>query len=80
MEDLENWHGKALGANADAAIKACTEKMANTGPHGVTPQKPEKEVAAVNIRNIKLSEPPSYKLGQSVRNKYSNYHWLIVGW
>ncbi|XP_033102223.1 transketolase-like [Anneissia japonica] len=63
VEDLENWHGKALGAKADAAIKAISALIQSDKPHGLGPAQPVDDAPAVNITNIKLSEPPSYTVG-----------------
>lgn len=66
MEDLENWHGKALGAQADAAVKACEERIVNKGPHGITPKPITDDAPKFDIPTVKLSEPPNYKLGDKV--------------
>ncbi|KAH8020978.1 hypothetical protein HPB51_011034 [Rhipicephalus microplus] len=67
IEDSENWHGKPLGDKAPAAIEALEKQMVSKGPWKLAPQRPEKEDAPpVNISNIRLSEPPNYKMGEKV--------------
>ena len=66
IEDEENWHGKPLGAQSEAAIKAITDAISNKGPHGLTPKIPSNLAKPVNISNIKLSEPPTYDKGAQV--------------
>lgn len=65
IEDLENWHGKPLGDKADQVIQHLQSIVKNNGPLQIHPQKPLKDDApVVDITNIKLSSPPSYKLGE----------------
>ncbi|KAJ8301361.1 hypothetical protein KUTeg_020348 [Tegillarca granosa] len=66
IEDLENLHGKPLGGQSDAALKAINDKVVNKGPHGLKPQRPSIQVPPNDISNIKLSEPPSYQIGQQL--------------
>nr|XP_037281373.1 transketolase-like isoform X2 [Rhipicephalus microplus] len=70
IEDSENWHGKPLGDKAPAAIEALEKQMVSKGPWKLAPQRPEKEDAPpVNISNIRLSEPPNYKMGEKVATR-----------
>lgn len=70
IEDLVNWHGKALGDKADEVIKHLTSLIKNHGPLGLHPQKPLLEDApVVDITNIKLDTPPSYKAGEKVATR-----------
>lgn len=70
IEDLENWHGKPLGNKANETILHLTGLLKNPGPLGLHPQKPLVEDApVVDISNIKLSSPPSYKLGEQVATR-----------
>ena len=61
-----NWHGKPLAAKADETVKAITDCMSSQGSWGLRPQPITTTVPAVDITNIKLSEPPNYKTGQQV--------------
>lgn len=69
VEDLDNWHGKPLGGQSDAALKAINDQIVNKGPHGLKPPSPSKQVPPNNISNIKLSEPPSYQMGQQLATR-----------
>ncbi|XP_065165310.1 transketolase-like protein 2 isoform X2 [Atheta coriaria] len=75
IEDIENWHGKPLGAETERVLEHLRSLVKNHGPLMLKPQKPLKEDApAVDITNIKLSSPPNYKLGESLatRQAYGN--------
>lgn len=70
IEDLENWHGKPLGDQANIVIKHIESMIKNKGPLKIQPRKPIKDdVMPVDILNIKLSSPPSYKIGESVATR-----------
>ena len=70
IEDLENWHGKALGNKADEVIKHLSSMIKNSGPLGLHPQKPLVDDApVVDITNIRLDSPPKYKLGEEVATR-----------
>uniref|UniRef100_U5EL49 transketolase n=1 Tax=Corethrella appendiculata TaxID=1370023 RepID=U5EL49_9DIPT len=72
IEDAENWHGKPLGDHADNVIQYLTGLMNGDSPSNPTPPSPIKDSAKkVNIKNIKLSTPPSYKLGESVATRFA---------
>jgi len=71
IEDQDNWHGKALGKEADAALTAIRAQIKNPGPHGIVPRAPTQDAPQVpaNYANVSLSEPPNYKLGQQVATR-----------
>lgn len=70
IEDLDNWHGKPLGENANSVIEHLKTLIRNPGPVQVTPPSPQKESAKkVNISNVQLATPPAYKLGESVATR-----------
>lgn len=70
IEDLENWHGKALGGNSDEVVKHLTTLIKNHGPLSIHPQKPLTDDAPiVDIKNIKLDTPPNYKDGDSIATR-----------
>ncbi|XP_031833025.1 transketolase-like protein 2 isoform X2 [Nomia melanderi] len=70
VEDLENWHGKPLGTKANEVIQHLNGMLKNPGPLGLHPQKPLVDDApAVDITNVKLASPPSYKLGEQVATR-----------
>jgi len=68
IEDLMNWHGKALGAKTDevvAHLKTLTKKET----FEATPKAAVVDAPEANISNIKLSEPPSYKKGDKLATR-----------
>ena len=66
VEDLENFHGKPLGAKSAATIEAIRALIKNEGPHGLVPQSVVDDCPDVDLSNMKLSCPPDYTLGQKV--------------
>ncbi|XP_071961722.1 transketolase-like [Antedon mediterranea] len=68
VENLENWHGKALGAKAEGAIDAIS-KLIKNNKHSLTPPVPVDDAPAVNISEVKLFEAPSYSLGDMVATR-----------
>ncbi|CAG9759352.1 unnamed protein product [Ceutorhynchus assimilis] len=70
IENLENWHGKALGGETDRVIEHLKKLITNPGPLQIHPHKPLKDDApVVDISNIKLSSPPNYKLGDNIATR-----------
>ncbi|XP_011150273.1 transketolase-like protein 2 isoform X2 [Harpegnathos saltator] len=70
IEDLDNWHGKPLGNKANDVIQHLTGLLKNMGSAGLRPQKPLMDDApAVDISNITLAAPPSYKIGDQVATR-----------
>lgn len=69
IEDQENWHGKPLGDKAEAAIKAIEAKMSNTRPKNVPLKSPANILPDAAVDTIRLSQPPSYKLGEKVATR-----------
>jgi transketolase len=64
IEDKEKWHGTPLGDKAEEIIKAITQKIkSNSVSLPIKP--PTVNVPAVKL-DVKLSEPPNYKLGEKV--------------
>lgn len=76
IEDQMNWHGKALGAKADDAIKAIEAQIVDKSITGekVNNQVVVDDAKPVDMSEIKLSEPPKYDAGAKVatRNAYGN--------
>ena len=66
MEDEVTMHSKNVGDKAEAAIAAIEANIVEKGGHGICPNIPSDAVADVDISNIKLSEPPTYQLGEKV--------------
>lgn len=69
IEDLENWHGKPLGDQADAVIKHLQELIKNKGQLSLGPSTPVDNAPAVSIANVKLASPPAYKMGEEVATR-----------
>ena len=67
VEDLENYHGKALGDKGKAAVEKLKEGLSND-KHNLGPQPVVDDAPSVDLSpgTIKLSEPPSYKIGDKV--------------
>ena len=72
IEDQDNWHGKPLGAKAEGAIAEISKHIKNSGQHGLCPATPEQVLQEHKFGNVKMTEPPNYKLGDMVR------HWHLV--
>nr|XP_018899753.1 PREDICTED: transketolase-like protein 2 isoform X2 [Bemisia tabaci] len=70
IEDLENWHGKPLGDKSNAVVEHLKNLIKNKGPFKINTAKELVEDAPkISISNIKLSAPPSYKLGENVATR-----------
>merc|ERR1719266_782923 len=69
IEDLMNWHGKALGGKTDAVISAVEALIKNPGaaPSNILP--PVMDAPAVDISSVSMSEPPAYNLGQKLATR-----------
>jgi len=69
IEDQDNWHGKPLGDKSAAVLEHLKSLIKNNGSTQLIPSKPVVEVPPVNIKDVKLSSPPAYKLGESVATR-----------
>ena len=67
IEDLEDYHHKALVDKGKAAVEKLKEGLAND-KHNLGPQPVVDDAPTVDLSvgTIKLSEPPSYKIGDKV--------------
>jgi len=65
IEDAENWHGKPLGDKADAILKSLKSKL-NSKKVNIHIESPPFKVPDFDIRNVYLSNPPCYNLGDKV--------------
>jgi len=77
IENKENWHGKPLGAKADAVLEALKKKIVYHGSHGLCVKSPEAVVPDVSIHGITLSEPPHRPLGEKVATRLSYGEALV---
>lgn len=65
VEDKESWHGKPLPKNmAEQVIQEIDDKIQTKKK--LSPALPEEDAPVVNIRNIKMPSPPTYKVGEKV--------------
>jgi len=66
IEDEDNWHGKPLGDKAEAVI-AHLKSITGNGPAPPIPA-PTTTVPKVDL-TVRLSEPPSYTLGEKIATR-----------
>merc|ERR1719397_2270584 len=69
IEDLMNWHGKALGAKSDAVIQHVEALMKNPEVKPTSIQPAVMDAPAVDISSVSMSEPPSYKQGDKLATR-----------
>ncbi|XP_066285499.1 transketolase-like [Branchiostoma lanceolatum] len=67
VEDEENFHGKPMGDRSDGAIKAIQGLIA--GENNVGPQPMTDDAPKIDLTNIKMTQPPSYSLGDKVATR-----------
>lgn len=68
IEDLENWHGKALGAEGDKVIKHLQSQIKNSSI-SLKPRAPLAEAPRVVLADISLSAPPAYRAADLVATR-----------
>jgi len=71
IEDQDNWHGKPLGSEADRVIKHLNGLIVNKGALQIAAPAPIEDAIPVHIANIRLSQPPAYKLGEEVATRFA---------
>lgn len=69
VEDLDNWHGKPLGKKAGLALENVKKMITNPGPHGLRPLDIIDDAPHFDLPQVKLSEPPNYKLGDKIATR-----------
>jgi len=73
IEDSPAWHGKPLGKQSDAVIKAVRALIKNPSDklayQLVNIRAPSAPARQVDITNIRLSKEPAYKLGEEVATR-----------
>ncbi|CAG0912235.1 unnamed protein product [Notodromas monacha] len=69
IEDTEGWHGKPLGERGPAAIEAIKKLVTDFDFKPVPAAPSEAKLHPVDAANIKLSEPPAYKVGDKVATR-----------
>ena len=65
VEDLENYHGKALGDKGKAAVELIKSSLSSDTLNGLGPQPVVDDAPSVDL-SVKLSEPPNYTIGEKV--------------
>ncbi|CAH0677561.1 unnamed protein product [Spodoptera exigua] len=68
IEDLENWHGKALGAEGEKVIKYLQSQI-KSNKISLSPRAPLAEAPRVHLADITLSAPPAYSAGELVATR-----------
>lgn len=67
VEDKESWHGKPLPQNmADQVIQEIHSQIQSKKKILATP--PQEDAPSVDITNIRMPTPPSYKVGDKVES------------
>merc|ERR1712002_923485 len=69
IEDLMNWHGKALGDRAASVVSHVESLITNPGVTPTSIPGPVLDCPTVNIRGVTLSEAPSYTIGQKLATR-----------
>lgn len=70
IEDLVNWHGKALGAEGDKIVKLLQSQLKNADV-SIKPKPPVVEAPKVHLADVTLSSLPQYKLGEEIATRLS---------
>lgn len=74
-----NWHGKPIGDKSEVAIKAIEAQMSDTnGPYKLVRPEVVEDAKHFAPETIKLSAPPSYKLGEKVHSIYFPFQSLFL--
>merc|ERR1719192_1897126 len=69
IEDLMNWHGKALGAKSEAVIQHVESLIKNPAVKPTCIQPAVMDAPAVDISSVSMSYPPSYNLGDKLATR-----------
>ena len=74
IENLMNWHGKALGDKAASVVKHVESLIKNPAVKPSNIPAPILDSPNVDITGVSLSDPPTYKLGDKLatRQAYGN--------
>ncbi|CAH2095009.1 unnamed protein product [Euphydryas editha] len=68
IEDKENWHGKALGAEGEKIIKHLQAQITDGGV-SLSARAPTADAPRVHLRDVTLSAPPAYERAQRVATR-----------
>ncbi|RWS17203.1 transketolase-like protein, partial [Dinothrombium tinctorium] len=69
IEDRENWHGKPLGDKAGDVLKVLNEQLHSPNRVPLEFKPPQCKVPDVDLKIVRLSEPPNFKLGDKVATR-----------
>jgi len=69
IENLMNWHGKALGDKAAGAVAHVQSLIKNPGASPSSIASPVLDCPPSNIQGITLSSPPAYSMGQMLASR-----------
>jgi len=69
IENMEGWHGKALGDKAQKAIEDIKKLITACDYKPVPPPPAEVIMESLDASKIRLTNPPAYKIGQKVATR-----------
>jgi len=69
IEDLMNWHGKALGDKTEAVVSHVQSLIKNPDVKPTSIRVPPMDAPDVDITGVALSEPPAYNLGDKLATR-----------
>jgi len=69
IENLMNWHGKALGDKSASVVKHVESLMKNPAVKPTNIQPPTMDAPNVDITGVSLSEAPAYNLGDKLATR-----------
>jgi len=69
IEDLMNWHGKALGDKTATVVDHVNSLIKNPGLKPTNIPGPVMDAPAVDISPVALSEPPAYNIGDKLATR-----------
>ncbi|KAK4336986.1 hypothetical protein RND71_044072 [Anisodus tanguticus] len=70
IEDKLNWHGKALGAKSNEVLAHLNAQLSSEDVNS-SYNESKAEAPAVNLKEVKLSSPPDYKLGEKIATRFA---------
>eukprot|EP00094_Tigriopus_californicus_P011598 TCALIF_11203-PA protein Name:"Similar to Tktl2 Transketolase-like protein 2 (Mus musculus)" AED:0.15 eAED:0.16 QI:0/0/0/0.88/0.75/0.88/9/0/585 len=69
IADLMNWHGKALGDKSASVVEHLKGLLQNASAPNPKIEGPSGAAPDVSIKDVKLSSPPNYKLGDALATR-----------
>ncbi|XP_060530759.1 transketolase-like protein 2 [Cylas formicarius] len=77
IEDKDGWHGKPLGKESEPVLKHLRSLLKLQGTLKYTIPKPQSQAPQVSIKNITLSSPPNYNVGDSLATRQAYGSGLV---